>query len=172
MPSHITAKIEDSEQAIKISSGGKTKSLPFSSLIELATDMRHKDSSVRPKAVMWASAPPDVYHSNAVQSSSPDPRYQHQESGSRRGPTFENQQEAFDYYESRQGNRSGDFKRGTGTPRCTHCRIPGHHRDECWRRSGSCLICGKSHFIESCPKYDSRYRSRSQSRGRDARPLN
>jgi hypothetical protein len=34
------------------------------------------------------------------------------------------------------------------------------------------LICGRAHFIESCPKYDPHYRSRSQSHGRPARPLN
>ena len=50
---------------------------------------------------------------------------------------------------------------------CHHCKRKGHKISECWRKTGSCLICGRNHQIEDCPKFDPEHRSRSKSRNRD-----
>jgi hypothetical protein len=175
MPSHISRQIEDAENTVKISSAGKAKYLPFSSLVEIARDMQMTGPSVRPKTVMWASQPPEKFYQTDIRTkskdSSPQQHAWQQDIGSPR-PKFGSQQEGFSYYESRNKTNSTGVRRGGGPQRCTHCHIPGHHTDECWRKLGSCLICGMSHFIENYPKYDPQYRSRSQSRGPAPRPLN
>jgi hypothetical protein len=174
MPTHISAKIVDTEKSLKISSGGSTKYLPFSSLVEVAMDLQTETGSVAAKTVMWASQPSVAYQSHFQPpnvDTRPQSRRQPQERGLSR-PGFCSQQEAFDDYCTARHDDSQVGTLGNKSIRCTHCRIPGHHRDECWRRSGSCLICGRSHFIESCPKYDPSYRSRSRTQASPARHLN
>ena len=53
--------------------------------------------------------------------------------------------------------------------RCHFCNKMGHMQKDCWRKTKSCLICGKDHLMNQCPKYDPRYKSVSED---DATTLN
>ena len=74
MPTHISAKIEDTEKSIKITSGGSTKYLPFFSLVEVATDLQDAVGTITPKKVMWAIQPPVNGHYGRFQSQTVDTR--------------------------------------------------------------------------------------------------
>jgi hypothetical protein len=45
------------------------------------------------------------------------------------------------------------------TPFCSYCKRRNHWKRDCWRASRSCLICGKEHFMNNCPKYNPNHRN-------------
>ena len=45
----------------------------------------------------------------------------------------------------------GGSSRGPAPPNCTHCG--SKHKRECWRLTGSCLICGSNEEkVKDCPR--------------------
>ena len=65
-------------------------------------------------------------------------------------------------FRSRSLSRSrpeGNSQRGVA---CNYCKKTGHIAKNCWRASKSCLICGKDHYLERCPRFDPNYNSKTQ----------
>ena len=45
----------------------------------------------------------------------------------------------------------GVSSRGLTPPYCTHCGM--RHKDDCWRLTGACLVCGSNkHKVKDCPR--------------------
>lgn len=137
LPPRIIEGISNVEGSLKATSGGKRKYLPFSSLVDLAKDLHRSSASVRPKTVMWTSQTQDKSdHKDRSVSS---------------------------YFGS--GDKAIKTSPERDSSRCSHCKRRGHAVANCWRKLGSCLVCGKQdHQIEDCPRYNPRHRFRSQSR--------
>ena len=58
-----------------------------------------------------------------------------------------------------------------GQPEKKFCSYLAHVVEECWRPLKSCLVCGKDHSMEQCPKYNPRFKSRSKSHDENKRQL-
>lgn len=143
VPSDVSSKIKDAESTLRVASGGNKKYLTFTQILELAVDLQ-KDQCNR--AIMLAQQP----QYNRVEFRSPEaqipPRY----------PEFTPQRQR----SISRGRQDGEYMNRSGS--CSYCNRPNHSRDECWRAARLCLICGKRHSMENCPKFNPNYKSNSR----------
>jgi hypothetical protein len=200
LPPNIRAKIADMEGAVKITTGGKQKHLPFSGLVEMAKDMQ--EAGHARKSIMWASQPASGTsatrdHGNSRQKEQPKasrefrPSLRQSDQGTSQNKVSVSRKENEDNskkdssnipnkksspvtpkkYQDRRSagghnqSQSSDGRSPADSSRCSYCRKPGHFRRDCWRALRVCLICGKSHSMEDCPKFDPNYRNRSRAQG-------
>lgn len=200
LPSTICSKITDAERALRATTGGKQKYLPFSGIVQLAKDLQKE--SVKPKTVMWAtqlSGGPEIsksevsnhfshqrpYNNNNGNNTTTNTReyWSHSKPSSFYTQDRNNNQKLFynanHKQQPQQENQQVKYQspEGSHTPKkavaCAYCKNPNHQVQDCWKASRSCLICGKKHLMEKCPKFDPQYRSRSGSSGpQRANPLN
>jgi hypothetical protein len=188
------------EGAVKITSGGKQKHLPFSGLVELAKDMQ--EAGLARKSIMWASQPASGSsvtrdYGNSRQNEQPmasrefRPSRRQSDQGTSRNKVSVSRKENENYSKKDSSNlinkkaipyspkknqdrraagghnqsQSSDGGSPADISRCSYCGKPGHFKRDCWRFLRVCLICGKSHSMEDCPKFDPSYRNRSRSQG-------
>lgn len=172
----IQSRILDHEAGLKASTSGKTKYLAFNNMVQMAKDLQKKKLGTAGKTVLWASHLSDgesqlpseeqkkhrsrEFYQRRPQPNDDRPPAQHNRQRQRNVPSVEP-----------SGLDTGD-NAPTSPVRCTFCKWPGHSRRECWRILKLCLICGRDHPMESCPKYNPQHRSRSQGRSASRRPLN
>jgi hypothetical protein len=172
LPPVISSKIADAERTIKIASSGQPKHLAFEKLIQLATDLQREQP--KPKSIMWS----DQSSSRNATSGGPgatrywSPRvkeYRPSEHASataaKKTPSSGNPQVKANNPEPREREeRPVSTSPRKNSPSCHYCHRPNHTQKECWRKMGACLICGKRHKMESCPRFDPKFKDRSGER--------
>jgi len=126
LPSAVTTKIEDAELALRATSRGKRKHLPFAEIVRIAADVqvnsRHKSQVMVADTPHLAPRPATVQTCDNCRNSRPTTRH------------------------------SREFRR-SNTQRCTYCQRTNHQRSDCWEANGLCRICGQDHVLENCPRY-------------------
>lgn len=200
IPTAIAAKITDAELALKATTNSKKKRMSFNSIMEMARDIqksRDKNRSVMWIAgkLPDGSSPSSVSNENGIRSKPADRQpyeFHRSTSSSRNSPDQRNFVSAVPGehrprytqhgHQSREFHRSASFSRSSPsdqrdyshsqpqTGNCSYCRMANHSRENCWKASRSCLICGDKHHMEDCPRFDRNHRS--QSRNRDGDHLN
>ena len=184
LPPTIRTKISDAERALKATTNGKSKYLSFSVITQMAKDLQREGS--RHKTVMWASElrvdcqqPSSVAcdsEGSATNSPIKSREFRSRQRSSRRPNEYSTvlnddyPRPPTNIDNGSQPERTRQNTNSNGPLRCSYCQNTNHRTPECWRASKLCLICGKGHFIEDCPKFDPNYRSRSKSRSRNFRP--
>lgn len=178
---------------MKATSSGKSKYLPFTSIVQMAKDSQKPKRGMANKTVMWASQrsdgelPTSDYADHRVAARTSEIRRSREfrnrsrfgsppPSSDQRTQTRRQLKPAVKEARAILPSGSDDDQpraRGKSTsPRCSHCWIPGHVRDECWRALKLCLICGKGHSMDDCPRYNPRHRSNSRKRDAPSQHLN
>ena len=164
LPITIRNKITDAERTKKLVSG-KKKSLPFSTLVQIAKDLQQ--SEIKPKSIMWASDVPEKFNKNEREEEASQPLNHTREFRNRRWsndkPSTVRQRVQPLHDKMYRNSRSENYGSPNGVE-CTYCKRKGHLVENCWRASGLCLICGGNHFIEECSRYNPQYRSPSRGR--------
>jgi len=169
LPVSVVSKINDAERTLKATTRGKSKRLPFTELTRIATDIGTERT---PRAVFRTRdgiAKPNCENCDYRNPAAESPvKHTAREFRSRvrfretdRLPRSEGSATFFNYQTDNLTN---------SPVRCTYCKRGNHHRRDCWRANGSCLICGRDHIMTACPLYDPQFRSRTPSANR--RPLN
>ena len=147
----IKAKILDTERAVKVSRGGSGTRMKFSAIIELATELQGEQQHQEiEKQINWTRPTARVENLD---------RAPHEQYRRNRSPTF--------YNSNRSSSANNSYHRQGQThhvmpqrqPGCSYCKKGNHERENCWRASKSCLICGRDHMIERCPRFDPNYNS-------------
>ena len=147
LPSTMVTKITDAERVNKAVTG-KSKRLPFKSIVKIASDMQ-KELQVKQSKVMYTSEALNTGTKPRTERQHP-PR------------TYSNQQ---------KWSPNKGVPNRTERLYCEYCRLFDHERPTCWREAKLCLICGGKHKIEQCPKYDPN-RARKRQGEVDRKPLN
>lgn len=189
LPLPVSSKIADAERALKVTSRGKRKYLPFSELLQLATDLQRDQDK---KQVMF-SQQQDSFSSHNRESSTArnfrgsEPSRGFRESEPSRGfrdsvpskgfrdsvPSRGSRESGpprnFREFRPQRSSSAGPLKNHSpsvdpvgGGIGCSYCGRPNHRRSDCWRASGRCLICGCDHAMRDCPKFDPQFGMHSQ----------
>jgi hypothetical protein len=147
----ITTKIKDAERTLRVTSNGKMKFMKFANIMEMAKDLQKED---KPRTVMWSHQYNLPVETNLpVNYGTHGNHHNYQPSNAQHGRVYQN---------SSQREVS-----------CSFCKRTNHTRKDCWRASKSCLICGKDHHLEQCPKFDPNRRTgRKMSGSFNQSPLN
>lgn len=158
IPPSITTKILDAERsqgATKI----KNSTLSFSQIVRLAKKVQKNKS---PNAIMWTAA---TTVERAQKSDAGTPQSQtlggppaaqgRSLSGSDAQGTFQARAGG-----STSSSRVADRQSGSSSTNCSYCGRENHSREECWRASKSCLICGRGHNMVHCPRYNPNFNTR------------
>lgn len=190
----IKEKILEVEVGLEPTSSGKTQYLTFNRIVRMAKTMKKNSQHPVQKVVMWASDPPtqalppcdggfaghrpspprEVHRSREFHARRPEKKtfsqsneekVQHQpvrqqRVGSRTTTSFD------------RNSNNNESTSATSPVRCLFCKLPGHLRRNCRRANKLCLICGKDHLIEQCPRYNPQHESRSRSRDSSVSALN
>lgn len=178
----ISQMLQGAERSMRANSGGKAKRMAFSNMMLMAKDFQN-DLLNEKKAVMWATEDGETRdryrlsrdrerHPNSLVQEFPGKQaaitLSEVEAPSSNSHTNQCCQHSCVTREFvPQGARNPIRRRGerqSNDTCCSHCGNPSHFRRDCWKASGLCLICGKRHHIQDCPKYDPNYRNRSKSR--------
>jgi hypothetical protein len=162
-PPSVTAKIYDAERALKATSTSGRKRLSFDSLLQMARDLQQE----QPKSVMWSGQKQSVLSNveNVAKAVAPPSFTRTQVYSStcllpQNGKEGETRQPTSSFTSQWQSGKATLNSKGV----CSYCKNQNHSRIDCWKASKSCLICGKDHHIEQCPKYDPNYRTKSKSK--------
>ena len=146
LPSEVKEKVLDTERAVKASVNGSGSRMKFSAIVELATEIQG-ELPQKEKRVNWTR--PTI---------NPTPV----ESNDHRGRTTR-------YFSRGRSTSSSTDRRNLDEHHqqssreqfCTYCKKKYHRREDCWRRSRSCLICGRDHSMQQCPRFDPNFGRRS-----------
>lgn len=180
----IKAKILGVELGLEPTSAGKSRYLTFNRIIRIAKNMKKDAEQPAKKVVMWASDPstqvmPSYGAEEASHRAFPPREIRRSREFHDRHPdgkTFARSAGDMVQHQpatQQQGNnktadnldRSTNNNPSTGAAtllRCSFCKIPGHLRRNCRRAHKLCLICGKDHRIEQCPRYNPQHETRSR----------
>ena len=170
LPESIQQKIEDTERSLRAASNGKKKNLTFDGLVDIARDLQGAVRKTR--SVFWASNPNRIsyFHPEMVKPSFSKGPASNESNGFLRTREALHERGFDKETRSREINRQsqGKLRHPSRNVECNYCKKKGHIRRECWRATGACLICGKNHRMEQCPKYNPQYSGRSKSRPRES----
>lgn len=179
VPAVVTTKVRDTERSLKATSNGRQNHLSFSAIMEIAKDIQQQQQERQQLVLM--SAEPNKYLKDDQESSSDNvpvkSRVFHAKgrSAGRRGPSKTSKQQATS--KKQQSQVSSPTKSGTKAgpsgirlsaanrePKiCSNCGIYNHSLSECWRAKNACLICGKDHLMNDCPRFDPDYKTSRES---------
>ena len=173
LPETMQQKIEDTERSLRAASGGKKKHLAFDVLVDIARDLQGAIKKTR--TVFWSSNP---YHGTPFHQDMVKPEISKGTTinegchlsrtkdalHSSSGRDFDKERRSREMFR----HSVGKLRYPSRNVECNYCKRKGHIRRECWRAAGACLICGKSHQMEQCPKYNPNYSARSKSRPRES----
>ena len=166
LPPIVSTKVRDTERSLKASTKGKYSHLTFSTIMEIAKEVQQQKS--QPKNVMWATPGELPANQQQLSPSLGQSRVFRSRNQPYSPPRHYQQNPPKNRSHARQQEKFPDMSRLRGTDDalsgCSFCGNSNHVRRDCWRKNGSCLICGGQHFRRDCPNYDPAYQANSRSR--------
>ena len=157
LPDSISEKVKDIERTLEATSSNHRKHLPFKKIIKIAEDMQ-KETKEKMQTIMWSSS---IAEKNPVRS---------QEFFKGRHVPVQNYQPKTNYKPDSMNRETGNSTQNQSRsprrngPWCNYCQSNNHWKQNCWKASGRCLLCGKQHQIEQCPRYDPNRGNRNMNR--------
>lgn len=166
---HIATKIKDAERALRATTNSRNKYMQFTNIMQMAKELQLEDK--QSKTVMWTHNPQNSQqffsHNNSQDSHNHQQWYNNKQSHQQNGQsTYAKPRSQSAMREYRNSNTTRDVAG------CTYCKKPNHLKKDCWRASNSCLICGKNHHLEQCPRFDPNFQKRTTGKSTEQRDLN
>jgi hypothetical protein len=164
IPTLISDKIYDAERVIRADGNYKTKRITFNKMVDMARTIQKQQGTTGGNKVLFTNNRPQQYPTHQRNwtpsnfNASTQPQVPEQHNNDKHCTTYRSKSNQ--RYLS--NSQDSDYGPSQNKLHCSYCKKKNHLQKNCWRASKSCLICGKDHHIESCPKYDPNYQSRGQ----------
>lgn len=151
VPAIVSSKVRDVERSLRATKG-KRKHISFSAIMDIAKDLQK--SSVHAKEVMWAD------NMDSKPKSQGNSR-NHRNFGNREFRNSKSSPDKNKKIDELPPKEDSTAKTSSSRGACWSCGNLYHTRKDCWRAKNACLICGKDHRMEECPRFDPDYKQRS-----------
>ena len=171
IPPSITNEVQQCERQLR-TTRREPRHLAFVSIRELAKDLQKsisKSHSVRFMSIADAKSKSNQPHQeHAADDQSVVWKSQSGWVASNKGKFTQHWRSPPQNHRSQSAPRTFATSDRTSTFTCNYCKKPGHIRRDYWRASKSCLICGRSHEMTACPRFDPNHRRKAQTQTNNA----